>query len=117
MPATAVRLYFASGRSSLRLSKVSAAALRTIARDARSITLCGSADSVGSRAANLRLARQRIGSARALLLRYGVPADSIRVDEAATMKLSADSGALQGAASDRRVELFIVGGGERVASH
>lgn len=116
MAARIVRLYFATGRSNISLSPGAHEILRLAARSAKSITLRGRTDNVGSQAVNLQIARARTKAARALLARFGVPAERIRIDAQPMADYLADNTTEAGRARNRRVEMVFVGPDEQVAN-
>jgi outer membrane protein OmpA-like peptidoglycan-associated protein len=116
MAARLVRLYFATGRSNISLSPGAREILRLAARSATHITVRGRTDNVGSRAANVQIARARTVAARSLLARFGVPAERVHVDAVAMDDYLADNTTEAGRAQNRRVELIFAGPDEQVAS-
>lgn len=116
LAARIVRLYFATGRSNISLSPGAREILRLAARSATSITLRGRTDNVGSRAVNMQIARSRTAAARALLARFGVPAERIHIDALPMADYLDDNTTETGRARNRRVELVFVGPDEQVAS-
>jgi outer membrane protein OmpA-like peptidoglycan-associated protein len=116
MAASMVRLYFATGRSNISLSPGAREILRLAARSAKTISVRGRTDNVGSQLVNLQIARARTKAAHALLRGFGVPVDRIQLDPVAMNDYLADNTTEQGRARNRRVELVFVPAGDPVAA-
>lgn len=106
-----IRVFFASASRSIVAPDDGLATLLREAPQADEIRITGFTDAIGSKDANLRLARSRADAVAQILYRRGVASPRVVIDAVAGEEFLAGNDTDKGRALNRRAEIVLIKGG------